>query len=432
VRVLVEPNAHHLLNMGDVAMLTVTVERLQVLWPDATVGVLTDSPELLAVHCPEAVPVPAAGHQLWFDLPYIGEAVRRRLPADIARWMRNCEQKLRRRRPNVAASIIRARRRLKRLDAAELDEFLGWLFGADAVAVVGAGLLTDAFAPSAVTVLELVETAVERGAPAAMFGQGVGPLTDPTLQAWCRRVLPRLDLIALREQRAGLPLLLALGVDSSKIMTTGDDALELALRTSRPEAMGGGIGVSLRRARYSEIGDEVLSQVGSLLRRAARDRGAPIVPVPISRYPKERDAHVIARALGLTDVEEATSPHTALAAVQRCRVVVTGSYHAGVFALARGVPVVGLAQSGYYVDKFLGLSDQFGGVCRVVRLDAQDYEDVLEDAVAELWDRADQLRPQLIAAAKEQVERSWAAYRKFQALVESKVSGARGVVPKAA
>jgi polysaccharide pyruvyl transferase WcaK-like protein len=47
--------------------------------------------------------------------------------------------------------------------------------------------------------------------------------------------------------------------------------------------------------------------------------------------------------------------------VSRCRVVVTGSYHAGVFALAQGIPVVATAASRYYHDKFSGLADLFGG-----------------------------------------------------------------------
>jgi colanic acid/amylovoran biosynthesis protein len=311
---------------------------------------------------------------------------------------------------------------LKRLDSGDLDDFLGWIFGADAVVVVGAGLLTDAFATAAVTVLELLETALDRGAAAAMFGQGVGPLADPDLAGWCRRVLPRLDLIALREQRAGLPLLRTLGVDSSTVVTTGDDAIELALRVRRPEKRGEGIGVSLRRARYSDVDDRLLAGVAGVLRSAAEYHGAPLVPVPISRYHNERDAQVIAAALGREEAAaaEPTSPEALVREIQRCRVVVTGSYHAGVFALAQGIPAVGLARSGYYVDKFLGLSEQFGGSCPVVRLDDPAYEQELSDTIGGLWERADELAPKLITAAQQQVASSWASYRRFQALAESK------------
>ena len=430
MRILVEPSAHHLLNLGDVAMLAVTTERLQALWPEAEVGVLTNAPAKLAEYCPGTVPLPAYGRQLWFDLPYAGHVVHRALPGSVAGRLRSWEEDLRRARPQTAAGIIRARRRLKRLDSGDLDLFLDWVFGADAVVVVGAGLLTDAFARSAITVLELLESAFVRGAPTAMFGQGIGPLADEELVTWCRRVLPRLDLIALRERLAGPPILRSLGVDESRVVTTGDDAVELARRVPRPSEDSSGLGVSLRRARYSDVKDETLRRVGHVLRSAAETRGAILVPVPISNAPKERDAQVIANALGLAEAEarEISSLDAVIAQVQRCRVVVTGSYHAGVFALTQGIPVVGLAGSGYYVDKFLGLSDQFGGLSPVVRLDHPEYERHLEDAVAELWEHADELRPRLRSAAEVQIQRGWVAYRRFRDLVESRLSTAHAAL----
>ena len=67
--------------------------------------------------------------------------------------------------------------------------------------------------------------------------------------------------------------------------------------------------------------------------------------------------------------------------IQRCRLVVTGSYHAGVFALASGIPVVGLAKSSYYRDKFLGLADMFAVGCETVTLDESDCPTSLRDAI---------------------------------------------------
>jgi polysaccharide pyruvyl transferase WcaK-like protein len=430
MRILVEPSAHHLLNLGDVAMLVATTERLNELWPDADVGVLTDSPSRLAEHCPNTIALPAYGSQLWFDLPFLGDAVHRRLPAPVGARLRSWEKGLRRARPHTAAKVIRARRRMKRLEYADLDIFLDWAFGADVVVVVGAGLLTDAFAPSAISVLELVELALERGAPTAMFGQGVGPLEDPELAAWCGHVLPRVDLIALRERLAGPPILRSLGVDESRVVTTGDDAVELAWRVPGPTASPVGLGISLRRARYSQVTDEALMRVGQLSRNVAETLGAALVPVPISRAPKERDAEVIAGVLGLSEpaAPEIVSVPELVTQVQRCRVVVTGSYHAGVFALAQGIPVVGLAHSGYYVDKFLGLSDQFGGLAPVVRLDDADFDKRLEDAVTRLWEDAEELRPLLCEAAAAQVERASATYRRFRDLVESRLSTARSAL----
>src|SRR4029450_6561769 len=114
------------------------------------------------------------------------------LPAPLAARLRGAERLVRRRRPGGAATLVKARRRLKREDVLEFEAFLGWAESADVVVVVGAGLLTDSFASAAATVLELLEAAGKRGAATAMMGQGVGPLTDPALQAAGRRVLPSL------------------------------------------------------------------------------------------------------------------------------------------------------------------------------------------------------------------------------------------------
>jgi colanic acid/amylovoran biosynthesis protein len=99
-------------------------------------------------------------------------------------------------------------------------------------------------------------------------------------------------------------------------------------------------------------------------------------------------------------------------------VVVAGSYHAGVFALAGGVPVVGLARSAYYVDKFRGLADQFGHGCEVVLL--KDEEDgAIETAIEYLWQAAEDLRPHLLAAAADQIAAGHRAYRKAYEIAEA-------------
>jgi len=57
VRILVENGEYPLLNRGDVAMLSITVQRLRERWPDARIGVLTDRPTLLRALVPHAEPV---------------------------------------------------------------------------------------------------------------------------------------------------------------------------------------------------------------------------------------------------------------------------------------------------------------------------------------------------------------------------------------
>ena len=99
--------------------------------------------------------------------------------------------------------------------------------------------------------------------------------------------------------------------------------------------------------------------------------------------------------------------------------MITGSYHAGVFALANGIPVVGIAASAYYVDKFEGLADMFGEGCRVWSPDGADSTEQLRRAADELWESAERTRSQLLASAERQIASCRATYAKIAALVMS-------------
>ncbi|MGH9559873.1 MAG: hypothetical protein ACRD3S_00330, partial [Terracidiphilus sp.] len=95
---------------------------------------------------------------------------------------------------------------------------------------------------------------------------------------------------------------------------------------------------------------------------------------------------------------------------------VTGSYHAGVFALAQGIPVVGLIRSAYYEQKFKGLQAQFPGGCRVLDLRTPLRSEAIRDATLDALESADGMRESLLAAAAEQVALSREAYRTAQIL----------------
>jgi polysaccharide pyruvyl transferase WcaK-like protein len=427
VRILVEPAAHAQVNLGDIAMLQTAVSHLRELWPNAAIGVITATPERLATHCPDAVPVSAAGREAWLEDPLIGSRVERRLPGPVRARVRAVEEKARRRLPSLARSVARTRKRLGGHPTAGLDEFLEWVSTAGLVVVNGAGLLTDAYARRAITVLALLETAARRGASTAMMGQGVGPLTDVALRAAAARVLPTLDLIGLRESRSGPPILSSLGVPGERMITTGDEAIEQAVELAGPAGPGNGIGVNVRVARYSAISPDAIATVGRVVRRAAERHGVDPVPVPISFYAKERDADAIARMLGTRErgAAEVETPAAAIERAGRCRVVITGSYHAAVFALAQGIPAVGLAGSGYYVDKFLGLAGQFGGGCATVRLDEPRLEERLEGAIEDAWSSAPAISGELRQSAERQVEQVREAYQRLHGIVARR--GARAV-----
>jgi Polysaccharide pyruvyl transferase len=331
----------------------------------------------------------------------------------VSRWLGDYERALRRRSPGSIERLARFRTRVRRANTRPLDEFLESLAEADLVVSTGAGAFNDHFATRALEILDLLELAKRHGAATALLGHGFGPLTDARLLQRARDVLPTLDLITLRERVAGEPLLAALGVPGDRMLTTGDDAVELGYR-ARTDRAGTGLGFNLRLARYSHIDPRCAEIAGAVVMDAAERHGAEPLSISISQHPAERDADVVA---GVLDAAVDPGPDTALGVAERigrCRVVVTGSYHAAVFALAQGIPAVGVTQSAYYDVKFEGLRDQFDGLLGVVSLADADFAHHLSRAIDDAWRGADDLRPRLLEAARRQIGEGKGAYRRLQ------------------
>jgi polysaccharide pyruvyl transferase WcaK-like protein len=419
LRILVEPNAYHLRNHGDTAMLQIAVERLFALWPDATIHVLTENPARLERLCPGVRALDVRGRRLWFDDYAFTYTLHRLLPRAASRRLVKLARRNRRDSPGTASKLVRARAALRREDTRPLDEFLAVVSDANLVVSTGAGAFTDHFAPLALTILELFDGAKRRGAVAAALGQGIGPITDATLLEHARAVLPSLDLITLREDRHGGPLLERLGVDPRRIVTTGDDAIELAYRERSATPSGRRIGVNLRIARYSHVDPRAAETVGLAVRAAAARHGAEPLAIPISHYPTERDGDIIAELLQSPAGAASTSdtPQAAVAQAGRCRIVVSGSYHAAVFALAQGIPAIGLTSSPYYDAKFEGLREQFGGLVGIVSLTGDDLAPRLGAAIDEGWRGADEVRPVLLDRAARQVDAGRRAYARLGELL---------------
>ena len=424
MRILVEPSDYTLRNAGDMAMLEVAVTRLGALWPQASIQVFSDTPEIFPRYCPNVTPLPTTGRRAWFAPGPLARRLSSVLPGAT-----RLERGLRRQWPALMRILVRSRLKNCGNDGKDLEQFLCAVARADLLIVSGMGGLTDAFPDYARELLDVLGLATRRGRPTAMMSQGMGPLSDPGLRAQAKAVLPRVDLIALREEHAGRPLLRSLGVSDDRIITTGDDAIEMAYRF-RSDRLGTGLGVNLRASSYSGVDAALVQRLRPALHEAARRHKAPLLPVPISRVPGEADADTILELLhGYDDRTDGgigiDAPLKVIAQIQRCRVVVTGSYHAGVFALSQGTPVVGVARSTYYVDKFVGLARQFGSGCVTVLADGSDLAGRLLTAIDRVWDSAFETRPGLLAAAAQQIKLSQAAYRRVYELVECRAATAR-------
>ena len=119
--------------------------------------------------------------------------------------------------------------------------------------------------------------------------------------------------------------------------------------------------------------ESIASNLREPLQQIARSVGAPLRAIPISRLPDEADAlqaEILFEGYDLVEYPDSPidTPLGVIDEIKHCRLVVTGSYHAGVFALAQGIPVIGLVATEYYQWKFDGLAHQFGEGCRVLRV----------------------------------------------------------------
>lgn len=410
------------LNLGDVSMLQVAVRRLQRLWPSASIYVLTDSGDELQRFCPGATPLSRAGRDRWIGESFALGRLHDHLPRPVASVLRGATDALEHSLPKLLRTLVCLRLALRDSERiwTGLRDFLTAMESADLLVVCGAGGFTDSSKDWNLTTLGTLETALRRGVPVAMLGQGMGPLSDAEILARAKAVLPAVGLITLRGGRGAQALAESLGIPPSRAPVTGDEAVELAYE-ARPDELGRDVGVNLRVASYAEVTDEVCDRLRPVLQRFARGHGAALRPVPIAFHSRASDHIAIRRILkGYDDQTDGgralDTPLKVIEQAGRCRVVVTGAYHAAVFSLSQGIPVIGLANSADYIAKFDGLGDLFGRGCQTLLLDDPAFSRKLEAALDDAWDSAPDVRLPLQQAAARQIASSWGAYQRIRDL----------------
>ena len=428
MKLLVDSCSYNCQNVGDLAMLAVATSRLRALWPAATIRVITNAPQIVTAQCSGVTTTPVRGRRLLLQEPLFASADRL-LPQPLStRWTR-IENQLRSRWPLLFRASLRLKYGLTGRDTLDINAFLDAVDEADLLVVSGAGILTDAFRDNALGILATLDMVQQRRVPTAMVGQGVGPIHDPELRRRAAAILSRVDLIAVREKLASLPLLRSLGVDPARILVTGDDAIEMASDTLRKplddsNSASSKIGVSLRVASYSEVGSDLVDLLRRVLSEASRVHEGKLVPIPIARHGGRMDVSTLCELLANTGAEHQDSrlldtPQKVIARIGECRLVVTGTYHGAVFALAQGIPAVTLAKSKYYIDKFQGLADQFAAGCEVVQLEGPELGRRIAKAITRAWANAARWRPALLTASTDQVRRGRAAYARLFDLAET-------------
>jgi polysaccharide pyruvyl transferase WcaK-like protein len=433
VRVVVQNGEHWMRNIGDLAMLSVTLRRLREHWPDATVHVMTSAPALLRAHHPDVHAISDGRLPGWLAQPLsatgsrLGPSIAGSASVGSLRAREEARAVLRRLRGRPRPESAPGSAGAGEADGAQQDvttrpAVAAALRQASLVLAIGGGYMNDVDPWQFHRTLDLLQHAAERGTPTAMVGQGFGPLTEESLLTRAGEVLPAVDVIALREDRVGPHLLAGLGVAPERTLVTGDDAIELAHGLGRDE-LGTGLGICLRVAAYSPVAARAQSAVGEAVRAVAGETGARLTPLIVSENGAEDRRSTLPLVAGYPDVAPVqgrfVAPQEVARRVGQCRVVVTGAYHLAVFALAQGIPVVGLSSSRYYDDKLLGLDAMFGGRgLQLVGLDDPDLEHRVASATRSAWDRAAGLRTQLRERASAQIALSRQAFDRVFSLVD--------------
>lgn len=412
MRILIENSGYHLQNMGDVAMLQIAAQRIQSAFPTAELRTLTHSPERLDRYV-GGQPFDPRRRQLWLDSRALPIPIRKSwLSGSLGKSLAVAEERFQVGYPRLAAVSIRALGGRNPKSNSQTSEFVSDINSCDLVVVTGGGFLTDSFLSHANDVLTTLELAQNLGKPTLMFGQGIGPLTcDRTLKR-VGRILAKVSHVGIREQKTGRAVLEQCGIEGSgngktQVVCTGDDAVQLAY-DRRPAELGLALGINLRMANYSGVTESQKQMVKIELADFMQRHSIPAVVAPISYYGPEMDGAHVVEAMKSTPGFDSTipedCPEAIIDAVGKCRLVVTGSYHAGVFALSQGIPIIGLVASEYYKNKFLGLLDQFGDGCQIVNITSANGSEQLRAAMELSYTRAPELRDPLLTAAKRQVD----------------------------
>jgi polysaccharide pyruvyl transferase WcaK-like protein len=418
LKILIDNSGYELRNMGDVAMLAVAVQRIYEMYPDADLHVFTTEVDRLRKYAPDVKPVTPEGRLIWGATWNIFGGFHKLVPQQFHHNLFRLEQNIKINRPLLAKRWITFRLTKRGYDLSAMHQYFELIENADIVIATGGGYITDPFQEHAMRLLQTLALATKQGKPIALLGQGLGPADSSDLLCWVKNIFPKLSLLTLREQKNSLPFALQAGAEKKCIHVTGDDAVTLA-NSFTPDRLGDCIGVNLRVAAYSGVQQEQLNVIRNIFEQVSKEYDAELLPVPISFHDEDSDLASLKVLLGEENADASSDEaEKIIEQVGRCRVVVTGSYHAGVFALSQGISVIGVAKSDYYRHKFEGLADQFGGGCFIVDMEKTEFATQLLQAIKLAWGNAELERERLLTAASEQIQKADSAYLELKKIIE--------------
>ena len=413
MRILIDPGTYDFTNLGCVAVLQICLERLRGLFPHATIHVFTADPSGLARHCSHASVLSTRGPRSWYSDTELLGRLQVCLPKPVSKAVALGTRILRQSRPELLHRALSWKARLHGDGGHAITTYLTVVRQADLIVISGLGGLRG----SEINTLDTLETALALRKPTAMFGLGLSGDHSDEILARARKILPNVDLIAVRERSTAPQLLQRLGVREDRIAVTGDDAIEAAFRLC-PNVRGQSLGVNLRVQRTSGVQASFIATLRPVIHGFAKRHRARLQPLPGANDRGIHDCETIRAVVDGYDAEsdggeELDEPRKVILAVGRCRAVFTGAYHIAVFALSQGIPTVCVAHSDYFTDKMLCLAAMFGAGCHFVSLRHADSAQHIEHALDKAWNAPESTRHSLSAAASRQIEAGHAAYRRL-------------------
>ncbi|MDY0891445.1 polysaccharide pyruvyl transferase family protein [Frigoribacterium sp. CFBP9030] len=246
----------------------------------------------------------------------------------------------------------------------------------DAFAVAGGGNMASLWPMHVFERSTLAELARRAGKPYVVTGQTIGPVLDGDDRALVAELLSGAELVGLRE-RASFELVRTLGVPESRLTATIDDASFVGVETDAA-APAAGTAAAAPAAPYCAVSlsahvgaaDRTLfaEAVARLLDRVVDETGLEVVFLAhwaSLRADDERGDSLLHRAVidrmtRPARVEPTTDTPAAARFAREAALHLTSRYHPAVFAVAAGVPTVGIAVDDYTTVKLTGALANFG------------------------------------------------------------------------
>jgi polysaccharide pyruvyl transferase CsaB len=289
--------------------------------------------------------------------------------------------------------------------------------GSDLVVWGGGGLLQDHWRVPAEELfldprggvpayLRVPLLAAARGRPCVVYGQGVGPLTEPESRRLVGLALSRVDAITVRDA-ASAELLLECGVTGRPILTTADPVVSIRPASAeRGRALLAGAGLDPARGPVLAVIPRVppdgglswLDPLCAALKEVALRIGTSILLVPFDPE-KGGDAHTcgeiaarLSSSLPVATLDGWRSAEDVAACLGLCALTVATRLHGLYLSVLSGTPVVALD----YDPKVRSAAREFGDDVPVLSLSGLDARG-LASTLSKTLEEAPALGPRLLA-----------------------------------